>query len=102
MRTIACLAALLAMTACSEAATEEPAAEETVAAPVEVSNEDGTFTHTDAAGEVTTGTWTEAEPGKFCETVDGTERCSTETMVDGVWTSTNADGEVSTIERVET
>jgi len=131
MKKIACLAMLLAVAACGETATEEPAAEETVAteaAPTEavataldgkpshgtfratsadgsvstvVVNQDGTFTATGADGQTASGTWTEATPGQFCETIDGTETCYTEALVDGKWTSTDPEGNVSTIERVE-
>jgi len=129
MKKLACLAALLALTACGEAATEEPVAEETAAVETEtvaialdgkpsvgtftvtdadgkvgtfVSNADGTFTMTSADGETVTGTWTETEAGKFCETVEGKETCYTEAIdADGKWTSTGPDGKVSVIERVE-
>ncbi|MGX7894371.1 hypothetical protein [Tsuneonella sp. HG222] len=62
---------------------------------------DGTFSATASNGETMAGTWNEPEPGKYCETVDGTETCYTEEMKDGVWTSTGPDGKVSTIVRVE-
>ena len=130
MKKFLCLVAVAALAACSESATEEPDAQDTTAvaeapAPATpmsldgqpsfgtfratdedgavstiVVNEDGTFTATDAAGETATGTWTEETPGRFCETIDGTETCYTETMENGVWTSTGPDGKKSTIERV--
>ena len=132
MRKLACLAALLAVTACGDA-TEVPAEDETAIVeqtPVETVsmavdgqpsagqykitaadgttydytvNEDGTFTSVSSTGETMTGTWTEATPGNYCETVDGTEACYTETIdADGNWTATSdADGSVATVERVE-
>lgn len=129
MKKIILIAALATVAACSqpeatdETAPADEATEATPAGPVAmdgkpsagtfkvtdadgnvgtfVGNEDGTFTMTRADGTTSTGTWTEETPGHFCQTVDGEETCSTETIVDGVWTSTDADGTVYTIERVE-
>lgn len=129
MKKIILVAALVTVAACSqpeatnEAAPAEEATEAAPAGPVAVDGkpsagtfkvtdadgnvetfvgkEDGTFTLTRSNGETVTGTWTEETPGHFCQTVDGEETCSTETIVDGVWTSTDADGAIYTIERVE-
>ncbi|GMM93247.1 lipoprotein [Qipengyuania sp. MTN3-11] len=72
---------------------------------------DGTYVQTDEAGEVVeTGRWVQKSPEQYCYTVDeqyldedtpAGERCNTEGIdAEGVWTSTNPDGETSTVERV--
>lgn len=72
---------------------------------------DGTYVQTNAAGEVVeTGTWVQKTPEEFCYTADADyvdedtpadEQCNTEGIDDaGVWTSTNAEGESVTVERV--
>jgi len=61
--------------------------------------DDGTFTVTDAAGKVTTGTIAMKE-GKGCFTpVGGTEKCWTNAApgADGSWTATATDGETSNV-----
>ena len=71
---------------------------------------DGTYTSTDESGTVTeTGRWVQKTPEQYCYTVDqqyvdddtpAGEQCNTETVnADGVWTSTNSDGETVTVER---
>ena len=73
---------------------------------------DGTYVQTDADGMVVeTGTWEQPAPDRYCYTVDaefvdddtsGDRRCNTEGMdEEGVWTSTNPDGETVTVERVD-
>ena len=65
---------------------------------------DGTYSATLPDGSVETGTWVQKAPDTYCTTVDeegATERCSTEVIgEDGVWTSTNEEGETVTVERV--
>ena len=72
---------------------------------------DGTYIQTDADGTVVeTGRWVQKSPQDYCWTVDeqyreegdtGAEKCNTEAVgADGVWTSTNADGETATVERM--
>jgi hypothetical protein len=69
--------------------------------------DDGTYVQTDADGTVVeTGSWEQPSPDQYCYTVDadtsGERRCNTEALdTEGVWTSTNPDGETSTVERVE-
>jgi len=130
MRKIILVAALATITACNQAeapvepeATEEAATEEvSVAADglpsVGVYNvtmadgttssfeakEDGTYTATDAEGNVTeTGTWRQESQTVWCETPDtegATENCFDERMEDGVYISTNREtGETATITR---
>lgn len=73
---------------------------------------DGTYVQTDADGEVVeTGTWEQKSPQQYCYTVDEEYReaeepegqqCNTEGIgEDGVWFSTNPEGETSTVERSE-
>jgi len=72
---------------------------------------DGRYIQTDADGTVVeTGRWVQKSPQDYCWTVDeqyreegdtGAEKCNTEAVgADGVWTSTNADGETATVERM--
>jgi hypothetical protein len=64
---------------------------------------DGTYVATQDGKVVETGTWVQKDPNTFCFTKDekdAKEECNKETVVDGKWTTTNAKGEVSTIERV--
>ncbi len=73
---------------------------------------DGTYVQSDADGKVVeTGTWEQKSPEEYCYTVDAAYReegaptgqqCNSETIgEDGVWTSTNPQGETATVERVE-
>ncbi len=134
MKKLVLLAAFAGLSACGGAATEEAApaeTTETVATEVvattaadggpstgtftvtnaagevstEVLAEDGTYTSTDAAGEVTTGVWEQKSPNEFCANSSEKEEmtCYAEAVnEDGVWTSTDPDdGEVSTVVRVE-
>ncbi len=134
MKKIFCLAAVLAVAACNDTASEAPVAEDTAAVaeapaatPVSMGvdgqpstgkfkvtgpdnttydydvKEDGTYTSVSSTGDTVNGTWTEATPGKWCETPEGgTETCSTEAIdASGKWTATNdGDGTVYTVERV--
>ena len=71
---------------------------------IEVLADDGTYTSTDADGEVETGTWEQRSPNEFCAKPEDEEEMTCyaeEVNADGLWTSTDPDdGEVSTIERV--
>ncbi|MFZ9394977.1 MAG: hypothetical protein ACO25F_02820 [Erythrobacter sp.] len=66
---------------------------------------DGTYTSTASTGEVESGKWVQKSPELYCTTVDqegATERCSNEKVdANGVWTSTDPEGETVTVERVE-
>ncbi|MBX7482426.1 hypothetical protein [Qipengyuania qiaonensis] len=73
---------------------------------------DGTYVQTDAEGNVIeTGQWEQKSPEQYCTIVDeqyreqgdaGEQKCNTEGIgEDGVWTSTNAEGQTATVERVE-
>ncbi|MEP5937203.1 MAG: hypothetical protein ABJ239_02645 [Erythrobacter sp.] len=126
MKKIALIAALAVVTACSQAADEMEAVEETVeaAGPVALDGEpstgtyrivtaegteitqevraDGTYTNT-VGEESETGTWEQKSPEVFCSKSDDEEEmgCSTESLTeDGVWQSVDDDGAVSTVERV--
>ncbi len=133
MRKLACLAAVLVLAACNDSATETPAADDAAvaeAAPAEAVamspdgkpaigkykvtgadgttydydvRADGTFTSVVSTGETVTGTWTQATPDRWCETVDGKEACYTEAVdAEGKWTATSdADQSVATVVRVE-
>ena len=67
---------------------------------------DGTYVATVDGKVVETGRWVQKSPELYCYTKDeegATEECNTETVdANGVWTSTNAKGEVATVERVTT
>ena len=130
MKKIILVAALAAVSACSQPetpaepeATEEAAVEEVAVAADGLpsvgiyyvtsadgttstfeAKEDGTYTSTDADGNVTeTGTWRQESQNVWCETPDtegATERCYDERMEDGVYKSTSRDtGETATITR---
>ncbi len=132
MKKIALVAALATIAACTPAAeTDAPAATEAVETAAAVTaadggtpygkyrvtdadgkvniediREDGTWTSTDEAGVVTTGTWEQKSPTLYCTTKDeeGAEQVCHEEGVDenGVWTSKDpTDGTVVTVERVE-
>ncbi|MGH6786324.1 MAG: hypothetical protein ACREBO_05795 [Novosphingobium sp.] len=66
---------------------------------------DGTYTSTQDGKEVETGKWVQKSPSQFCYTKDEKEpkeKCNTEQVDDkGVWTTVNAEGKTSTVERVE-
>ena len=65
---------------------------------------DGTYIGTKDGKVVETGKWVQKDPNTFCYTKDEKdpkEVCNTETVENGVWTTKNAKGEVSTVERVE-
>jgi hypothetical protein len=64
---------------------------------------DGTYVATEDGKVVDTGRWRQPDPNTFCFTKDekdAKEQCNEEKVVDGKWTTTNAKGEVSTVERV--
>ena len=65
---------------------------------------DGTYVGTVDGKVVETGRWSQANPNTFCYTKDekdSKEVCNEEAVTNGVWTSRNAKGEVSTVERIE-
>ena len=72
---------------------------------------DGTYVQMDDDGNVVeTGTWEQKSPEEYCYTVDeqyrdegdtGEQQCNSEGIgEDGVWTSTNPEGNTATVERV--
>jgi flagellar hook assembly protein FlgD len=64
---------------------------------------DGTFVTTLDGKVVETGKWEQKSPTTFCFTKDGKDakqECNEEKVENGVWTSKNAKGEVSTVERI--
>ena len=114
MRIAIALAALAVVSACSkpEPAAETQAAATTAAAPeatniaadgvyVEEVKADGTYQSTLDGKVNETGTWVQKNPNLYCTTKTGeAEKCNEEKVENGVWTSKNAKGEVSTVERV--
>lgn len=65
---------------------------------------DGTYATTQDGKQVETGHWRQPDPNTFCFTKDvkdAKEECNAEKVEGGKWTTTNAKGEVSTVERVE-
>ncbi|MFM5949621.1 MAG: hypothetical protein ACKOPM_10400 [Novosphingobium sp.] len=65
---------------------------------------DGTYVTTQDGKVVETGKWEQKSPGTFCFTKDEKDAkqvCNEEKVENGVWTTTNAKGEVSKVERVE-
>jgi hypothetical protein len=67
---------------------------------------DGTYVQTDKDGKVgETGKWEQKSPTQYCFTKDeagAVQECNTEGVdAKGVWTSTNAEGQTATVERVE-
>ena len=67
---------------------------------------DGTYSQTDKDGKVVeTGKWVQKSPTEYCTTADtegAVEKCNVEGIdAAGVWTSKNAEGQVATVERVE-
>ena len=131
MKKLILLAAVAAISACSQKA-EAPAAEAsteaaatTAAAPtaadgkpsvgkfkitdkdgkvyMEEDKADGTYVTTQDGKVVETGRWSQPNPNKFCFTKDekdAKEVCNDEKVEGGKWTTVNAKGEVSTVERV--
>jgi ABC-type uncharacterized transport system auxiliary subunit len=64
---------------------------------------DGTYVTTQDGKVVETGRWSQPNPNKFCFTKDekdAKEVCNEEKVEGGKWTTVNAKGEVSTVERV--
>ena len=64
---------------------------------------DGTYSTMLDGKVVETGKWAQPDPNTFCFTKDekdAKEQCNAEKVVDGKWTTTNAKGEVSIVERV--
>ena len=64
---------------------------------------DGTYVTSQDGKVVETGKWEQKDPNTFCFTKDEKDAkqvCATEKVENGVWTTTNAKGEVSTVERV--
>ena len=64
---------------------------------------DGTYVGTMDGKVVETGKWEQKDPGTFCFTKDendAKQQCNAEKVEGGKWTTTNAKGEVSTVERV--
>ena len=64
---------------------------------------DGTYATTQDGKEVETGHWRQPDPNTFCFTKDvkdAKEECNAEKVEGGKWTTTNAKGEVSIVERV--
>lgn len=65
---------------------------------------DGTYVSTKDGKVVDTGTWEQKSPALYCYTKDekdAVQKCSEEKVENGVYTSKNPAGEVSTVERVE-
>ena len=64
---------------------------------------DGTYVGTSDGKVVDTGKWEQKDRGTFCftkDTKDAKQECNAEKVEAGKWTTTNAKGEVSTVERV--
>lgn len=66
---------------------------------------DGTYVQTDSEGTVVeTGKWNQKSPGEYCYTADkegAVEQCNIEAVgADGVWTSTDPEGNTAKVERV--
>jgi hypothetical protein len=129
MKKIALIAALSALSACSQPApapepetSEAPAAATNIAADgkssvgkfkitdkdgkvyMEEDKADGTYVGSQDGKVVETGKWVQKDPNTFCYTKDekdAKEVCNTEKVENGVWTTTNAKGEVSKVERIE-
>jgi hypothetical protein len=65
---------------------------------------DGTYVTTKDGKVVETGKWEQKSPALYCATKDekdAVQKCNEEKVENGVYTSKNPDGEVSTVERVE-
>jgi len=67
---------------------------------------DGTYVGMVDGEVVETGTWVQKSPEHYCYTEDeegATEQCNTEGVDEnGVWTSTDPEGNVATVERIQT
>jgi len=67
---------------------------------------DGTYVGMVDGEVVETGTWVQKSPEQYCYTEDeegATEQCNTEGVDEnGVWTSTDPEGNVATVERIQT
>lgn len=64
---------------------------------------DGTYVGMENGKQVETGKWRQAAPNTFCFTKDAKdakEECNEEKVENGVWTTKNAKGEISTVERI--
>lgn len=64
---------------------------------------DGTYVTTLDGKVIDTGKWEQKDSGTFCFTKDAKDakqECNVEKVEAGKWTTTNAKGEVSTVERV--
>ena len=64
---------------------------------------DGTYVGMMDGKVVETGKWEQKDPGTFCFTKDAKDakqECNAEKVEGGKWTTTNAKGEVSIVERV--
>jgi hypothetical protein len=64
---------------------------------------DGTYVGMVDGKVVETGKWEQKDPGTFCFTKDAKDakqECNAEKVEAGKWTTTNAKGEVSIVERV--
>lgn len=65
---------------------------------------DGTYVGMMDGKVVETGKWEQKAPGTFCFTKDAKDakqECNAEKVEGGKWTTTNAKGEVSIVERVD-
>ena len=65
---------------------------------------DGTYATSQDGKVIETGKWEQKDPNTFCFTKDEKDAkqvCNTEKVENGKWTTINAKGEVSTVERVE-
>ena len=65
---------------------------------------DGTYVDTIDGKVVETGKWNQKSPSQYCYTSNekgAAEKCGNEKVENGVWTSTNAKGEVAKVVRVE-
>jgi hypothetical protein len=129
MKKLLVIAALVAVSACSKPAPapEAEASAAPEAAPTNIAADGkssvGTFKVTSAKGDVVTvevkadgtyaatqdgkvvetGKWEQKSPELYCYTKDekdAVQQCDSEKVENGVYTSTNAKGEVSTVERI--
>lgn len=130
MKKLILLAAVAAISACSKLAPQaEASAEPEATAAVAVSiaadgkpspgkfkitshdgkiyteedKADGTYVGMQNGKQIETGKWRQPDPNTFCFTKDekdAKEVCNVEKVEKGVWTTTNAKGQVSTVERL--
>jgi uncharacterized cupin superfamily protein len=132
MKKIALIAALSAMSACSQPApAPEPETSDAPAASAAAANTaadgkssvgkfkisthdgkvlmeedkgDGTYVTMLDGKVIETGKWEQKNPNTFCFTKDdkdAKQQCNEEKVENGVWTTKNAKGEVSKVERIE-